>query len=139
MVKNPLRVWGNSSCCPKVCCVIHLCCPLPTNMNYGKIDTASLKCERSCIICPNVQNFCPNNGQFSSVGDATASPCRTLMPAGTKYNQHWWPYRMSELCCVCRTSSIVTTPAWASEGFFQGGRPVGDFPKIFPGGSKCIK
>jgi len=34
------------------------------------------------IICPNVKNFCPNNGQFSSVRDTTAPPaypCRTLM------------------------------------------------------------
>jgi len=55
---------------------------LPMNMNSGNIDTASLKCEYSCIICPNVQNFCLNNGQFSSVGNATAypaSPWRTLM------------------------------------------------------------
>jgi len=55
---------------------------LPTNMNYGNIDTVSLKRECSWKICPNVQNFCPNNGQFYSVGDATASPAspwRTLM------------------------------------------------------------
>ena len=50
----------------------------------GKVDTTSLKCERSCIfvICQNVENFCPNNGQLSSVGDVTASPAspyRTLM------------------------------------------------------------
>ena len=47
-----------------------------------KIDTTSLACECSCILCPNFENFCPNNGQFFSVGDATASPaspCRTLM------------------------------------------------------------
>jgi len=31
------------------------------------------------ILCPNVENFCLNNGQFFSVGDATASPCHTLM------------------------------------------------------------
>ena len=48
------------------------------------MDTASLTCECSCILCPNVENFCPNIGQFFSVGDATtspASPCRTLMTA----------------------------------------------------------
>jgi len=47
-----------------------------------KIGTTSLRCECSCILCPNFQNFCPNNGQFFSVGDATASPaspCRALM------------------------------------------------------------
>jgi len=47
-----------------------------------KIDTSSLACECSCILCPKFENFCPNNGQFCSVGDATASPaspCRTLM------------------------------------------------------------
>ena len=47
-----------------------------------KIDTTSLTCECSCILCPNFENFCPNNGQFFSVGDATASPtspCCTLM------------------------------------------------------------
>ena len=47
-----------------------------------KIDTTSLTCECSCILCPNFENFCPNKGQFFSVGDATASPaspCRTLM------------------------------------------------------------
>ena len=48
----------------------------------GNTDTSSLKCEYSCIIFQNVQNFCPKNGQFSMVGDAIASPaspCRTLM------------------------------------------------------------
>jgi len=38
--------------------------------------------ECSCILWPNVENFCPNNGQFFSFGDMTASPaspCRTLM------------------------------------------------------------
>jgi len=52
----------------------------------GKIDTISVKCECRCIICPNVENFCPNNGQFFSIGDATAfpaSPCRTLMQVRT--------------------------------------------------------
>jgi len=41
-----------------------------------------ITCECSCILCPNFENFCPNNGQFFSVGDATtspASPCRKLM------------------------------------------------------------
>jgi len=47
-----------------------------------KIDTTSLTCECSCILRPNFENFCLNNGQFFSVGDATASPafpCRKLM------------------------------------------------------------
>jgi len=35
---------------------------------------------------------------------------RNKQLAGTQHNQHWWPSRMSELCCVWRTSSIVTTP-----------------------------
>jgi len=42
-----------------------------------------IECECSCILCPNFENFCPKNGQFFIVGDATASlasPCRTLMP-----------------------------------------------------------
>ena len=46
----------------------------------------SLTRECSCILCPNVENFCPNNGQFFSFGDATASaasPCRMLMPSLT--------------------------------------------------------
>ena len=41
-----------------------------------------LTCECSCILCPNFEKFCPNNGQFFSVGDATAcpaTPCRTFM------------------------------------------------------------
>jgi len=41
-----------------------------------------LTCEFSCILCPNFEKFCPNNGQFFSVGDATAcpaTPCRTFM------------------------------------------------------------
>jgi len=39
----------------------------------------SLTCEGSC---PNFENFCPNNGQFFSIGDVTASPaspCHMLM------------------------------------------------------------
>ena len=38
--------------------------------------------ECSCILCLNFENFCPNNGQFFSIGDVTvspASPCRMLM------------------------------------------------------------
>jgi len=49
---------------------------------YLSFDTTSLTCECSCILCPNFENFCLNNGQFFSIGDATAfpaSPCRTLM------------------------------------------------------------
>jgi len=45
-----------------------------------------IACECSCILCPNFENFCPNNGQFFSVGDATASPAsprRTLMTSST--------------------------------------------------------
>jgi len=46
--------------------------------NRHYLDT----CECSCILSPHFENFCPNNGQIFSVGDATASPaspCRTLM------------------------------------------------------------
>jgi len=32
-----------------------------------------ITCECSCILSPNFEYFCPNNGQFFSVGDATAS------------------------------------------------------------------
>ena len=48
----------------------------------GKIDTTSLARECSCILCPNIEHFCPNNGQFFSFVDATASPaspCSMLM------------------------------------------------------------
>jgi len=45
----------------------------------GKQDTTSLTCECSYMLCPNVENFCPNNGQFFSVVDAAASLCRTFM------------------------------------------------------------
>jgi len=47
-----------------------------------KRDTTLLTREYSCTLCPNFENFCPNNGQFFSVGDATtspASPCHTRM------------------------------------------------------------
>jgi len=40
--------------------------------------------ECCCILCPNCENFCPNDGQFFSVGVVTACPassCRTLMGA----------------------------------------------------------
>jgi len=37
------------------------------------MSITSIKCECSCMICPNIENFCPNNGQFSSFGDTTAS------------------------------------------------------------------
>jgi len=43
-----------------------------------------ITCECSCILCPNFEIFCSNNGQFFSVGDATASPaspCHMLMVA----------------------------------------------------------
>jgi len=50
--------------------------------SVGEIDTASLTREYSYILCPNFENFCPNNGQFFSFRDATAfpaSPCHTHM------------------------------------------------------------
>ena len=59
-----------------------------------KIDTSSLTCECSCILCPKFENFCPNNGQFCSVGDATASPaspCRTLMSDNIPITFCWIP------------------------------------------------
>jgi len=55
-----------------------------------KINTTSLTCACSCILCPNCENFCPKNGQFFSVGDATAPPasaCRTLM--NSNINNFW--------------------------------------------------
>jgi len=57
---------------------------------FGKIDTTSLTRECSCMLCPNVENFCPNYGQFLSFGDAIASPaspCCTLMVSVTKIPQ----------------------------------------------------
>jgi len=33
-----------------------------------KMDTTLLTCEYSCILCPIFENFCPNNGQFFSIG-----------------------------------------------------------------------
>jgi len=33
-----------------------------------------IACDCSCILCPNFENFCSNNGQFLSIEDATASP-----------------------------------------------------------------
>jgi len=57
----------------------------------GKIDTISLTCECSCILCPNVENFCPNNSQFFSIGDATASPASHAI-------RLWWQ--------VCDTSKL---------------------------------
>ena len=53
-----------------------------------KIDTTSLICEGSCILCPNFENFCPNNCEFFSVGYATASPCRTLIACSMRLR---WP------------------------------------------------
>jgi len=82
--RNPLRVTseylGNFFLLPKG--MLGDASLLSTNMNYGNTDTAPLKCECRCLICPNLQNYCPNYGQFSSFGDATAShasPCGTLM------------------------------------------------------------
>ena len=79
------------------------------------------------MLCPNVENFCPNNGQFFSVGDATASPaspCRTLM--GTGYtNTAMWKFESSQedesraqsadslkACTVNPELSIVNLWSW---------------------------
>jgi len=37
-------------------------------------NTTTIICECSCIICPNVENVCPNNDKFYSVGNGIASP-----------------------------------------------------------------
>jgi len=53
-----------------------------------------ITCECSCILCPNFEKFCPNNGQFLSVGDATAypsSPCRMLVSADYRNDVCTWP------------------------------------------------
>jgi len=65
----------------------------------GNIDTFSLKFECSCEICPNRQNFCRNNGQFFSIGYATASrvsPSRTRMDTTTT----------EKICCFFLRVSI---------------------------------
>jgi len=54
-----------------------LFCPSLENRHY------LIACEWSYILCPNFETFSQNNGQFFSVGDATASPaspCHMLMP-----------------------------------------------------------
>jgi len=43
------------------------------------------------------------------IGRTTLNLCNEEVSVGTQHNQYWWPSRMSELCCACRTSSIVTT------------------------------
>jgi len=72
----------------------------------GKIDTTSLICECSCILWPNVENFCPNNGQFFSVGDVAtspASPCRALMNT---------PENVGENQDISFEASFNTQPGW---------------------------
>jgi len=69
-----------------------------------KMNTTSLTCECSCILCPNFENFCPNNGQFFSVGDVTASPafpCRTLMTSGN-HGSIW-----ANFCSPSKTTKLV--------------------------------
>jgi len=62
-----------------------------------------IACECSCILCPNFENFCPNSGQFFSVGDATASPCRTLMQTLTNWNVScFWLSIMILALSTCR-------------------------------------
>jgi len=64
------------------------------------------------MLCPNFENFCPNNGQFFSVGDATASPassCRALMGVGICYQRYKERFeqqkgRPNVKCLRCRKS-----------------------------------
>jgi len=51
--------------------VMHLCYARTWAMATWTLS--HFECECSCIISPIVHNFCHNNRQFSSVGDATAS------------------------------------------------------------------
>jgi len=63
------------------------------NLSALGMRPTSLSCECSCILCPNFENFCPSNGQFVSVGDATASPAspsRTLMTDSRIHNFFMW-------------------------------------------------
>jgi len=55
--------------------VLSIILPLICLLFYLSLENRQylMTCECSCILCPNVENFCPNNGQFFSVGDATAS------------------------------------------------------------------
>jgi len=46
----------------------------------GKIDSISLTFECSCILCPNVENFCPNIG-------CDRIPC---IPMPYAYDSNWY-------------------------------------------------
>jgi len=46
---------------------------------FGKWTLPHLDVNVAVNFAQILNIFCPNNGQFFSVGDATASPCRTLM------------------------------------------------------------
>jgi len=74
----------------------------------GKIDTTSHTRDCSCILCPNVENFCPNNGQFFSVEDATASPCCTLMLQNVFNfnNTRPWPIKNSSVAHRLRNPEL---------------------------------
>jgi len=89
-----------------------------------KIDTISLISECSCTLCPNVENFYPNNGQFFRVWDATTSPassCCTLMPRtvsrGRSLNvcelRSWSMRWVSQLSECCRGSKCSVLCFWS--------------------------
>ena len=87
----------------------------------GNTNTTTLKCKCSCIICPNVQNFCPKNGQFCIVGGETASPCHTLMHkskrnAAGNCEKVVQPLRL-RLRLQTRISHIGSTPEFSERTF----------------------
>jgi len=51
---------------------------------------------------------------------------------------HLRTFRGSIGCSVAE-NALCWQQSWASEGFFPGGVPVGDFPKNFSGGPKMMK
>jgi len=70
---------------------------LPTNVNCSNLDASSVKCECSCIICPNVQKFCPNNGQFSSIIPGIPSPYAYAFDKSNNAEQVYIVYRKKSL------------------------------------------
>ena len=110
-----------------------------------KIDTTSLTCEWSCMLCPNFEHFFPNNGQFLSVKNLQPHTIRLCVHKNTTELKlvHLEPVQLKPLPFVItsRCSNGWETgpsPAWDTrrgEEFFERGpkfKTMSNSFKLYP-------
>jgi len=73
----------------------------------GKMDNTSFTCECGCILCPNVENFCPNNGQFFSIFSCIPMPYAYAFCHKIRLETRRWVASFSIQCVEVQAESTT--------------------------------